>query len=245
MPQSQPVVVGVGFFGVRQVAPATVADEEQIAQHLDRLALLPLTEERRHRQPEVLAEQVEQRRLDGGRRMDRRPQVEGLLAPATAVAVGERVLQRPHQAANVADRLADDEPGRVVERRADLLAAGHLADAGAARVVGDDQQVAGEERAVRAAQVEQHAVTAGDRNRPQRPHPRRRRGSHRCRLHRPVWSRPGEAAGATNLTVVALPTQRRMVALPGARRKVEVTAGLPALAVLSRSTIEKPMSTIG
>jgi hypothetical protein len=81
-----------------------------------------------------------------------------------AVAIGEPLVDHLQQPLPRADRLADDELARVFERAPDLLAARHLADAGAAGAVGDDQQVAREERAVRAAQVEQHAVAAGDRN---------------------------------------------------------------------------------
>jgi len=61
-----------------------------------------------------------------------------------------------------AQRLADDQRRRVLQCLPDLLAAGHLAEAGAAGAVGQDQQVAREERRVRATQVEQHAVASGD-----------------------------------------------------------------------------------
>ena len=66
-----------------------VADVEQVAEHLDRVALLAFAEQRGDRHVEVLAEQVEQRRLDRGDGVDRRAQVEGLLAAAAGVAVGE------------------------------------------------------------------------------------------------------------------------------------------------------------
>ena len=59
-----------------------------------------------------------------------------------------------------ADGLANDEGAGIFERLANFFAAGHFADAGAPGTVGQDQQVAGEERAVSAAQVQQHAVAA-------------------------------------------------------------------------------------
>ena len=65
-----------------------------------------------------------------------------------------------------ADRLADDEFGGVFQRLANRLAPGHLTHARASVVGGQDQQVAREERAVGSAQVQQHAVAAGDRNHP-------------------------------------------------------------------------------
>jgi hypothetical protein len=117
----------------------------------------------------VLAQQVEQGRFDGGDGMDGGAQVEGLQPAAAAVAVGKGLLHLLQQHLLVgADGLAHHQRGGVFQRLADLLAAGHLAHAGAAGAVGQHQQVAGEERAVRAAQVEQHAVAAGHRDGAQR-----------------------------------------------------------------------------
>ena len=114
---------------------------------------------------QVLAQQVEQRALDRRHRMDGGAQVEGLQAAATAVAVGEGGLHLPQQLQVRADRLPDEQRRGVLQGLADLLAARHLADAGAPGAVGEDEQVAREEGAVCATQVEQHAVAAGDRNR--------------------------------------------------------------------------------
>jgi hypothetical protein len=116
----------------------------------------------------VLAQQVEQRRFDRRHRMDGGAQVEGLLAAAAAVAVGKGLLHRLQHTLLRAQRLADHQRGGVVQRAADLLAPRHLADAGAAGAVGQDQQVAREEGAMRTAQVEQHAVAAGHRDGAQR-----------------------------------------------------------------------------
>ena len=49
-------------------------------------ALLPLAEQCRHRHTEVLAEQVEQGRLDRRDGVDRGPQVEGLRTAAAGIA---------------------------------------------------------------------------------------------------------------------------------------------------------------
>ena len=92
------------------------------------------------------------------------PQVEGLRAAAAGVAVGERAAHVVEHGVVVADAAADDDRAGVLEGAADRLAAGHLADAGVAVGVGEDDQVSGEERAVRAAEVQQHAVVAGDRD---------------------------------------------------------------------------------
>ena len=87
-----------------------VADVEQVAEHLDRVALLAFAEQRGDRHAEVLAEQVEQRRLDRGDGVDGGAQVEGLQAAAARVAVGEASAAPPAAARWCAPmRLADDE----------------------------------------------------------------------------------------------------------------------------------------
>src|SRR3954453_12149247 len=101
----------------------------------------------------MLAEQVEGCRLEAGDGMHRRSQVERLRAAPTDVAVGEVALDAGEQVANGADRLADERGRRVGDDGTDRGAARHLADAGAVRRIGDDDEVAGEERTVRAAQV--------------------------------------------------------------------------------------------
>ena len=80
--------------------------------------------------------------------MDGRAQVEGLQAAAAGIAVGE--LRRGSSCRMLVSApigLADHEVARILERLADLLAARHFADAGVAGVVGEDDDVAGEERA--------------------------------------------------------------------------------------------------
>jgi hypothetical protein len=153
---------------VGQVGLRAVADVEQVAEHLHRVALLAFAEQRRHRHAQVLAEQVEQRRLDAvtAWMVVRRSKVCSPRPPASRSA--KRLCICCRTACTFADRLADDQRRGILQRLADLLAARHFADAGAAGAVGEDQQVAREERAVRAAQVEQHAVAAGDGDRLQR-----------------------------------------------------------------------------
>ena len=154
----------VGCRPVRQVGSGAVADEEQIAERLHPVALLAVAEQSRHRHPEVLAEHVEQSGLDGGHRVHRDAQVERLRAAAPGVAVGESTAHVVEHGVVVADAAAGDDGPRILQRAPDRFAAGHLSDTGVAVGVGDDHQVSGEERAVRAAEVQQHAVVAGDRD---------------------------------------------------------------------------------
>ena len=123
--------------------------------------MLPFAEQCADRHAEMLAEQIEQRRLYRRHRMDRRAQVERLLATPARIAIAERGAHALQHLLHMADGAADDEITRILQRLPDLLAAGHFADAGAARAVGQDSQIAREERTVRAAQVQQHAVAAG------------------------------------------------------------------------------------
>ena len=112
----------------------------------------------------MLAQQVQQGAFDGGHGMDGHAKVKGLLAASAAVAVGKALAHGAQHRVVATNRLAFDERTRVFQGLADLLAAGHLAHAGASAGVGQHHQVAGEKRTVRAAQVEQHAVMPGHRN---------------------------------------------------------------------------------
>ena len=76
----------------------------------------------------------------------------------------------------IGDRLADDQRPRIFQGLADAFAARHLAHAGMAGTVFQDDDIAGEERAMRAAEIEQHAVVARDRD---HEHLRDHRRAHR------------------------------------------------------------------
>ena len=156
------VVAGFGFAPVGQVGLSPVGHVEQVAQHLHLLALLALAQQGAHRHLQVLAQQVEQGRFDRGDSVDRGAQVEGLLAAAAGVAVGEAGAHLVEDGLQVADGAALDQRTRILQRLADLLAAGHLAQAGVARVVGDDDDVASEKGRMRAREVQQHAVPPRD-----------------------------------------------------------------------------------
>ena len=173
MPQSEPVDLLVFARGIGEVGLVAVADVEEIAERLDAGALLAFAEQRRDGKVQMLAEQIEQRRFDRGHRVDRDAEIEGLLAAATGIAIGEFAAHRRQDVVAGADGLADDEFAGVLQRLADLFAARHLADTGMAGIVGQDHQIAGEERRMRAAQIEQHAVAAGDRD-------HLHGGDHRC-----------------------------------------------------------------
>ena len=164
--QPRPVVLGVRLFAIGKIGLAAVADIEQIAEHLDTVALLALAEQGGDRHAEELAEQIEHRGFDGGDHVDGGAQVEGLQAAAAGVAIGELAPDGVEHRLPCPDGPADDESPRILERLADLLAARHLADADMAGIVLQDEDVAGEERPVRARQVEQHGVVPGDRNDP-------------------------------------------------------------------------------
>ena len=155
VPQAKPVVTGTGVARVAQTGLALVADEEQVAEHLDCIALLAFAEQRRHRHAKVLAQQVEQGRFEGGDDVNRGAQVKGLQAAAVGVAIREAGAHRRQQALHLADRLSDEQLTRVFQGLADLLAARHFTNAGVAGVVGHGHEVAGEERSVRSAQVQQ------------------------------------------------------------------------------------------
>ena len=96
--------------------------------------------------------------------MDGYAQVEGLQAATTYIAIGERGARLLQDAQIIADRLTDQQSASVLDCLADFFAARHLTNAGMSRVVLEDHDVAGEERPVRPAEIEQHAVAPGNRN---------------------------------------------------------------------------------
>ena len=151
-------LVGRGLVG--EVGLGAVADEEQISQRLHAVALLPVAEKCGDRNLEMLAQQVQQRRLDSGHRVHGDAQVERLGAAAAGVAVGKRTPHVVEDGVVIADAAAGHDRAGVLEGAADRLPTGHLADTRVAVGVGQDHQVSGEERAVCAAEVQQHAVVA-------------------------------------------------------------------------------------
>ena len=157
---AEPVVVGAGLAAVRQVGLVAVAHIEQVSQHLHRFALLAVTQQGGNRHIEVFAQQVEQGRFSGSDRMDGDAQVKRLLAAPATVALGKLRAHGVQDGLVVADGLAHDEGAGVFQRLADFFAARHFTHAGVACAVGQHQDVAGEERAMGAAQVHQHAVVA-------------------------------------------------------------------------------------
>ncbi len=117
---------------VGQIRPAGVADEEQIAEHGHRAALLAVAEQFRDRNPEELSVQVKECGLDCGDGMDGGAQVEGLQAAAAGVAVGELRRDVAQQGTVAGHRLAGQEGAGFLDGGADLLPARHFAEAGPA-----------------------------------------------------------------------------------------------------------------
>ena len=62
----------------------------------------------------------------------------------------------------MANRLTDHQAASIFQGLANALAAGHFAHAGVAAAVLEDDDIAREVRPVGAAEVQQHAVVAGD-----------------------------------------------------------------------------------
>ncbi len=94
--------------------------------------------------------------------MDRDAQIEGLQAATPGIPVSELLAGLLQDGQMVADGPTDEQAPRVIDGLADLLAARDFADADMAGTVGEDRDVAREERPVRTAQVQQHAVAPGD-----------------------------------------------------------------------------------
>ena len=122
---------------------------------------MPSPHQGRGRQIQELAEQVQQRRFDGGDHMHARPQVKGLQAPDIVLDVGIQpgpdFVQR---ALVIRDRSTKNQILHVFQGFGDLLSAGHFAHAQIALGIGQHHHVPGEIGSVGAGEVQFHAVVA-------------------------------------------------------------------------------------
>ena len=98
--------------------------------------------------------------------MHRDAQVEGLRPAPTAVAAGKRLADAPQHRPVFPDRPPEHQVAGLLEGTGNGFAARHLAQPGLPMAVGQDDDVAGEDRRMRPAQVEQHAVLSGHRHDP-------------------------------------------------------------------------------
>ena len=110
--------------------------------------------------------EVEQRSLNRGDSVYRGPQIEGLLAAPGGVAMGEAMTDAGKDLLIGADGLTDDFPTGLFQDLANSFSSGNLAGAGVACIVRYEYDIAGEKGCVGSAEVEQHAVAAGDRDNP-------------------------------------------------------------------------------
>jgi hypothetical protein len=111
-----------------------------------------------------VAKQIEQCRFDAGDGVNGDAQIEGLQAAAAGIPIRELPADAFQHRAMRADALAHDERLSIFQRLANALAAGYFPNPDVSGVVRQDHDVASEVGAVRAAEVQQHAVFTGDGN---------------------------------------------------------------------------------
>ena len=162
--QTAPIVGLLGFAGVRQIGSGAVTHKKQVTQHLHGVALLALAQQSANGQAHVLPLQIEQGRLHGGDGVDGGAQVKGLLSASAAVSVGKLHPHGVQDGLQLGHRLAFDQWSGVLQGLANFLAARHFSQAHVSGGVGDDDDVSGEKRRVGTGEVEQHAVSPGNRD---------------------------------------------------------------------------------
>ncbi len=91
-------------------------------------------------------------------------QIEGLISPAAGITIGEGFAHVAQQVFIFAQSVADNQLRRVFQRLTNFLAAGNLTHASVAGIIFDDHDIAGEERRVRATEIQQHTVVTGHRD---------------------------------------------------------------------------------
>jgi hypothetical protein len=127
--KAEPVFASIGFISIRKIALVSVADEEQVSEHIYARTLPSVSEQLAHRQLEKLPEQVKQGSLNCGSCMHSDALVEGLKPAPCCIFAREPILYGLQNGAICCDVLSFDErPGRF-EDVPDLLSAGHFPDA--------------------------------------------------------------------------------------------------------------------
>ena len=96
--------------------------------------------------------------------MDGHAQVKGLIATTAGISVCKFLLQIVEQVLGVANALAFNPLASVFQGFANFFTTRYFADAGVTAGVGQDQDVPCEEGAMRAAEIQQHAVPTCDGN---------------------------------------------------------------------------------
>ncbi len=102
----------------------------------------------------MLTQQIEQGTFDGGDGMDGHAQVKGLIATTPGIAVCKFLLQAVELVLGVANALAFNPLACVFQGFANFFTTRYFADAGVTAGVGQDQDVARKEGAMRTAEVQ-------------------------------------------------------------------------------------------
>ena len=163
MAQAVPVAVRVGLAVIRQVGLVLVPHIEQIAEEPDAVTLDAISQQGSGRHPQVFAQQIEQRCLNGCHHMDTGAQIKGLLSADVVLDMGSQPIIDRLQGVFVCTNAAALHKGLdVLQGLGDLFTARDLAHAGGTGGIGQNDDIAGKVRGVCTGEVELHAVTAGN-----------------------------------------------------------------------------------
>ena len=164
MAQVIPVVAARRTFQVREIGFGAIAQVEEIAQHGDRIALFSRAEQFAHRHVQRFAEQVQQRRFQRRHRIH--PQFKGPCAFAEGIKIGRLVafVHALHHFVQARHLLTHHLRNGIHQGLVDHLAAWRFTYAGIPGVIGQYHDIAGKPGVMRATDVQQHTVLAGNRD---------------------------------------------------------------------------------
>jgi hypothetical protein len=154
----EPAILVIRRATIPKLGAFAIADVKQIAEELHRFTLLAFAQQRGNGHIEMLPQQIEQRGLDGRDGVDHDAQIERLKATSAGIAIGKALADRVERCVERRDGLANDQRLCILQRLANALTARNLTGADMAGIVRQNNDVAREQRTVRAAQIEQHAV---------------------------------------------------------------------------------------
>src|ERR1700680_1559260 len=128
VPETKPVDLGIRFRAIWQIRFGAITNKEKVAKHLDCIALLSFSQERRHWNAEELPQKVKQLYLQRRVGVNAHTLVESLQSASAGIAVGKAFARGAEDVVVRTDRLADDQLPGIFQCLPNPLATWYFAD---------------------------------------------------------------------------------------------------------------------
>ena len=105
--QPEPGVISIRLSAIVERRLVAISDEEEVAEHLNPIALHAVAKQRGDRHINELTQKIEQRAFDRGDRVNRCPQIERLQTSSADIAIGEALAHCVQHGVVLAERSSD------------------------------------------------------------------------------------------------------------------------------------------